>query len=153
GKTRQIQRFVDPARARLAAQPPRVMEPTVSDPVPRAGVAGSGMLGRTAVDIAAAVRAGRIGATDVARAHLDYLAVVEPRLQASTRVLRRAALQDAARTDAHPDRNSLPLAGVPVAVTDVVDVVGYPASHGSRALPARPASADDPLVTALREAG
>ena len=111
------------------------------------------MLGGTARDIAQAVQAGYVTATAVARAHLDHLAAVEPRLQAYSRVLRTEALTDAARTDAHADRASLPLAGVPVAVKDIVDVAGQPAMHGSRALPERPAVEDDPLVAALRQAG
>lgn len=121
--------------------------------VPGSGMLGAGMLGRTARDIAEAVRTGRCSAATVARAHLDHLAAVEPRLRAYVRVLHADALADAARTDAHPDRASLPLAGVPVAVKDIVDVVGHPTRHGSAALPGGAAAADDPLVAALREAG
>lgn len=121
----------------------------VPDPTPPA----TAMLGRTARDIAAAVQAGYVTATAVARAHLDHLDAVEPRLQAYTRVLHQEALADAARTDSRPDRAELPLAGVPVAVKDIVDVAGHPAAHGSRALPARTATRDHPLVAALRTAG
>lgn len=133
----------------------RAMEPMVSDPSSGPQVPGTaaGMLGRTARDIAEAVCAGHLSATEVAQAHLDHLVGVEPRLQAYVRVLHREALQDAARTDAHTDRATLPLAGVPVAVKDVLDVVGHPTRHGSRALPAPTATRDDPLVAALRSAG
>ncbi|MTV24042.1 amidase [Nitriliruptoraceae bacterium ZYF776] len=110
-------------------------------------------VGRTAHEIAGAVREGRVAAVEVVRAHLAHLAEVEHRLGAYVTVLRREALEDAARVDRHPDRGSLPLAGVPVAVKDVVDVAGHATNHGSRALPGRIARADDPTVAALRAAG
>src|SRR5438067_12516408 len=55
--------------------------------------------------------------------------------------------------DADPSRRNGPLAGVPVAVKDNVDVAGLPTRHGSAATPDRPAAADDELVRRLRAAG
>lgn len=110
-------------------------------------------VGRTARAIAAAVQAGEVSAVEVARAHLDHLERVEGRLGAYTVVLRDEALADAARTDGHPSRGSLPLAGVPVAVKDIVDVTGHPTLHGSDALPGRIAQEDHATVAALRAAG
>src|SRR5438445_9645403 len=55
--------------------------------------------------------------------------------------------------DADPLRGNGPLAGVPVAVKDNVDVAGLPTRHGSAATPDRPAGADDELVRRLRTAG
>src|SRR5438445_11031079 len=55
--------------------------------------------------------------------------------------------------DADPSRRNGPLAGVPVAVKDNVDVAGLPTRHGSAATPDRPAGADDELVRRLRAAG
>lgn len=110
-------------------------------------------VGRPATDLAAAVRAGEVTAVEVARAHLDHLAAVEHRLGAFVAVRRRAALEDAEAVDAHPDRSSLPLAGVPVAVQDVVDVKGEPTRYGSRAVSADAASAADELVVRLQDAG
>src|SRR2546421_11311917 len=55
--------------------------------------------------------------------------------------------------DADPSRRNGPLAGVPVAVKDNVDVAGLPTRHGSAATPDRPAAAGDALVRRLRTAG
>ena len=51
------------------------------------------------------------------------------------------------------DRDDLPLAAVPVAVKDNIDVQGAPTRHGSAASFAGPAHADDELVARLRRAG
>lgn len=110
-------------------------------------------VGRPATDLAAAVRAGEISAVEVTRAHLEHLADVEHRLGAFVSVRRRAALEEAEAVDAHPDRATLPLAGVPVAVKDTVDVAGEPTRYGSRAVPAHAAEKDHDLVARLREAG
>jgi amidase len=53
----------------------------------------------------------------------------------------------------HPDLANLPLAGVPVAIKDNVDVAGHPTRHGSGATSADPVAADDLLVRRLKEAG
>ena len=111
------------------------------------------LVGRTATDLAARVRAGEVSAVEVTRAHLDHLAAVEHRLGAFVSVRRRAALEDAEALDSRPDRGSLPLVGVPVAVKDVVDIAGEPTRYGSRALVASPAEKDDDVVTRLKEAG
>jgi amidase len=110
-------------------------------------------VGRPASELAAAVRARELDATEVVREHLDQLAEVEHRLGAFVSTRRRGALDDAAAVDAAPDRGDLPLAGVPVAVEDVVDVAGETTRHGSRATSAIPADHDDPVVANLRAAG
>ncbi len=111
------------------------------------------LVGRPATEIAAAVRDGRVRAVEVVRAHLDHLAEVEHRLGAFVTVRRRAALDEAEAVDARDDRDRLPLAGVPVAVKDVVDIVGEPTRHGSLATSEELVSTDDEVVRRLREAG
>ncbi|MFW5934080.1 MAG: amidase, partial [Actinomycetota bacterium] len=111
------------------------------------------LVGRTAIDLAAAVRAGHATATEVVQAHLDHLAAVEHRLGAFVATREGAALEHAAAIDADDDRRDLPLAGVPIAIKDVIDVAGLPTRHGSRATSAEPAIADDPLVSRLQQAG
>jgi amidase len=113
----------------------------------------SGYVGRPATELARAVREGRVSAVELARVHLDQLVHVEHRLGAFVSVRRAAAIEDAEAVDAHPDRDQLPLAGVPVAIKDIVDIAGEPTRHGSRATSSAPATADHPLVARLREAG
>jgi amidase len=110
-------------------------------------------VGRPATEIAEQVRAGRWTAVDVVRAHLAQIDAVDPRIGAFRVVLRDSALAEAAAVDASPDRASLPLAGVPVAVKDNVGVAGQVATFGSRASAPAPARADHPVVARLRAAG
>jgi amidase len=117
------------------------------------GAEPTGYVGRPATELARAVREGRISAVELANAHLDQLAQVEHRLGAFVSVRRTAAIADAAAVDARPDRHQLPLAGVPVAIKDIVDIAGEPTRHGSRATSSAPATTDHPLVARLREAG
>jgi amidase len=61
--------------------------------------------------------------------------------------------RDEARAEAASVDPSLPLAGVPVAVKDNVNVAGLPTRHGSAATSDRAADQDDELVRRLRAAG
>ncbi len=111
------------------------------------------LVGRSATDLARAVQDGEVTAVAVARAHLDHLAGVEHRLGAFVSVRRRGALEDAEAIDARDDRAELPLAGVPIAIKDVVDVAGEPTRHGSLATSDEPATEDHEVVRRLRDAG
>lgn len=111
------------------------------------------LVGRPATDLARAVGQGEVTAVEVVRAHLDHLAAVEHRLGAFVAVRRDAALVDAEELDARADRDELPLAGVPVAITDVVDVAGEPTRYGSSATSTEPATVDAEVVARLRSAG
>lgn len=110
-------------------------------------------VGRTATELAEAVSTGASSARSVVQAHLDHLAEVEHRLGAFVTIRAQAALEEADAVDRHPDRGRLRLAGVPVAVKDVIDVAGEPTRHGSLATSQEPANADHELVARLREAG
>ncbi|SEO41940.1 amidase [Trujillonella endophytica] len=114
---------------------------------------GSGLVGLPATELAARVRAGEVSAVEVVRAHLAHLEAVEPRIGAFRVVRRAAALAEAAAVDASPDRASLPLAGVPVAVKDNVAVAGEVATDGSSAGRPIRATADSVVVARLRAAG
>jgi amidase len=110
-------------------------------------------VGRPATELAAAVQQGKVSAVEVARAHLDQLAAVEHRLGAFVSVRQREAMAEAEALDARTDLDQLPLAGVPVAVKDIVDVAGEPTRQGSLATSPEPAATDDLLVDRLRAAG
>ncbi len=111
------------------------------------------LVGRSAVELAGRVASGEVNARTVVEAHLARLRVVDRRLGAFVSTRAEAALAEADAVDTHPDRTSLPLAGVPVAVLDVIDVAGLATRHGSLATSAVEASEDDLLVTRLRAAG
>jgi amidase len=111
------------------------------------------LVGRTAVELAHAVRDGELRAVEVVRAHLDHLARVEHRLGAFVATRRRAALEEAEELDGRQDRAELPLAGVPVAIKDAMDVAGETTRFGSLATSSEPARSDDPVVARLRAAG
>ena len=113
----------------------------------------TGWDGRTATEIAAAVRAGEVTAGEVVTAHLDRIARQNAELCAFVRVRAAEAAVEAAEVDARADRAELALAGVPVAVKDTVPVTGEPMRIGSAALPGTPQDADHPVVARLRAAG
>jgi aspartyl-tRNA(Asn)/glutamyl-tRNA(Gln) amidotransferase subunit A len=89
-----------------------------------------------AAEIARRVAARQHSAEEVTRAHLDRLAAVEPRVDAFLQVLADRALAKARGLDAAlaSGRPAPPLAGVPLAVKDVLDMEGLPTTCGSRIL-------------------
>lgn len=109
---------------------------------------------RTATEIAAAVRSGKVTATRLASRTLDALAA-DPHV-AVTRVMAERALIEASAVDA---RRALgadpgPLAGVPYVVKDLFDVAGLPTTAGSAARAKGPAAAADAeAVRRLQAAG
>ena len=114
------------------------------------------MDGLTALDaagIAERVHDGWTSAVDVARAHLDRIVELDDDVGAFAVVDPRRVLAEAGAVDTRADRFALPLAGVPVAVEDRIDVAGHPTRHGSAATPDEPARRDDALVKRLRAAG
>jgi amidase len=112
-----------------------------------------GYVGETAVAIAAAVRAGRVSPTEVLEEHLERIDALDGRLGAF-RLLRTAEVRAEARAlESRGDLGGLPLAGVPVAIKDNIDLAGAPTRNGSAATSPEPAAADDELVRRLRQAG
>lgn len=111
------------------------------------------LVGQTAITLSEQVRAGRVGARQVVEEHLDHLEAVDGKLGAFVLVRREAALREAEAVDLREDRFALPLAGVPVAIKDVVDVAGEPTRHGSRATSPEPARRDHEVVKLLKQAG
>jgi Asp-tRNA(Asn)/Glu-tRNA(Gln) amidotransferase A subunit family amidase len=108
-----------------------------------------------AVTLANRVRTGDLSPADVTRAHLDRIDQRDDDLGAYVTVTRQRALDTAAdRAAAVADgEDPGPLAGVPMAVKDIVDVAGVPTSQGTSLLADSVADDDDPAVARLREAG
>src|SRR6266508_3734487 len=107
---------------------------------------------QTAVEIAAAVRAGDLDPVQVTQDALDRIATADGDVGAFRRVREVEALAEAAEVAARPDLASLPLAGVPVAVKDVTEATGEFASWGSLAGPSSPFTEDGEIVRRLRAA-
>ena len=105
------------------------------------------MTWRSAAEIAADVRSGRVSAATTIAAALERIAQL-PALNAFTDMVADRAM---ARAKAGP---SGPLAGVPFAVKNLFDVAGLPTRAGSAINRERPAAAADAtLVTRMEAAG
>ncbi|MBS2963384.1 amidase [Actinocrinis puniceicyclus] len=110
-------------------------------------------IGRSAQQIADAVRAGRAKPRDVALEHLERIERLNARLCAFRVIRREAALAEADALAARPDLAALPLAGVPIAIKDNVAVAGEQTRNGSAASAESVNAADHPIVARLRAAG
>lgn len=109
--------------------------------------------GRTAAEIAAAVREKRVTPREVVAEHLARIEALDGRVGAFRVVRARAALAEADEVGARADLAELPLAGVPVAIKDNLAVRGEATRNGSAATPDTPADADHVTVARLRAAG
>jgi aspartyl-tRNA(Asn)/glutamyl-tRNA(Gln) amidotransferase subunit A len=105
-------------------------------------------------DVAASVRRRSVSAVEIVGDALGRIRRLDPALNAFTVVLEGDALAAARQVDAALDRGKAagPLAGVPVAVKDIIDVAGVPTACGSTILKDQ-AAHDAPVVASLRAAG
>lgn len=88
-----------------------------------------------AIEIAKSVRDGSRSAADVIEEHLSIIEKRDPSIDAFQLVLAERAAKRARDVDAAVARGEdLPLAGVPLAVKDVLNVAGYPTTCGSKIL-------------------
>jgi amidase len=110
-------------------------------------------VGRTAAEIAAAVREKRATPREVVAEHLARIEKLDGRIGAFRVVRAEAALAEADEVGSRGDLGELPLAGVPVAVKDNLAVRGETNRVGSAATADTPAEADHEVVARLRAAG
>ncbi|KAB1139882.1 Asp-tRNA(Asn)/Glu-tRNA(Gln) amidotransferase subunit GatA [Micromonospora sp. DT46] len=115
----------------------------------------SDLIRLTATEIAGLVAAGEASAVEVTRAHLDRIAAVDDRVNAFLHVDSEGALAAAAEVDARRAAGEElgPLAGVPVAVKDVLTTKGVPTTVGSKILEGWRPPYDSTIVQRLRAAG
>jgi aspartyl-tRNA(Asn)/glutamyl-tRNA(Gln) amidotransferase subunit A len=118
-------------------------------------VADTSLVRRSADDLAQSLAAGEVSAVEVTQAHLDRIAAVDEAVHAFLHVDTEGALAAAADVDARrADGQALgPLAGVPIAVKDVMTTLDMPTTCGSRILEGWQPPYDATLVTRLRQAG
>ena len=117
--------------------------------------AGSDLTRLTAAQTAAAVAAGEISAVETTRAHLDRITAVDERVHAFLHVDTGGALAAAEAVDARRAAGETMgrLAGVPLALKDVIATRGLPTTCGSRILQGWVPPYDATVVRRLRDAG
>jgi aspartyl-tRNA(Asn)/glutamyl-tRNA(Gln) amidotransferase subunit A len=110
---------------------------------------------RSAEELGRLVATGDVSAEEVTRAHLERIAAVEPKVHAFLHVDEDGAIAAARAVDARRAAGEPlgPLAGVPVAVKDVLTTRGIPTTCASRILEGWVPPYDATVVTRLREAG
>jgi aspartyl-tRNA(Asn)/glutamyl-tRNA(Gln) amidotransferase subunit A len=109
----------------------------------------------SAAALAEKLRAGEVSSVEVTQAHLDRIAAVDGAVHAYLHVNAQDALSAARAVD---DKRAAgeelhPLAGVPIAVKDVVVTRGMPSTAGSKILEGWIPPYDATLVEKIREAG
>ncbi|MEJ3749312.1 Asp-tRNA(Asn)/Glu-tRNA(Gln) amidotransferase subunit GatA [Actinomycetes bacterium KLBMP 9797] len=109
----------------------------------------------TAKEVAGVIARGDASAAEVAQAHLDRIAAVDDRVHAFLHVDEEGALAAATEVDERRAAGEPlgPLAGVPVAVKDIVTTRGVPTTAGSKILEGWRPPYDATIVTRMREAG
>ena len=109
----------------------------------------------TAAELADALASGETSAGEVTDAHLDRIGEVDGAVHAFLHVDADGAREAAARIDARraSGEDLPPLAGVPIAVKDLVTTIGLPTTCGSRILEGWVPPYDATIVTRLRAAG
>jgi aspartyl-tRNA(Asn)/glutamyl-tRNA(Gln) amidotransferase subunit A len=109
----------------------------------------------TAAELGRAIAAGEVSAVEATQAHLDRIAAVDPSVHAFLHIDADGALRAAETVDAARAAGETlgPLAGVPVAVKDVMTTRGLPTTCGSRILEGWRPPYDATVVTRMRAAG
>lgn len=107
----------------------------------------------TATQIAAAVREGSLRPEQIVEAALQRIRTGDPRVNAFAVVRADAARAEARALAERSDVDTLPLAGVPIAIKNNIDVAGEVTRSGRNVADDQPAAADHPIVARLRAAG
>jgi amidase len=110
----------------------------------------SELLLRPAVELAALIRSGELGARELVQASLDRIEALQPRVNAFTHIAHESALATAATIGPGDPR---PFAGVPIAIKDNRAVAGMPITMCSDLFDGVISDADAFCVRRIREAG
>ena len=115
----------------------------------------AGLIELSAAATGAAIASGQVSAVEVTRAHLDRIASVDGQVRAFLHVDTDGALAAARSVDARRAAGEElgPLAGVPLAMKDVVVTEGLPTTSGSRILQGWLPPYDATVTRRIRDAG
>ena len=112
----------------------------------------------SAAEMAAKLRAGEITSVELTQAHLDRITEVDGQINAFLHVSAEEALATAAEVDAiraaggEEAENLHPLAGVPIAIKDLIVTKGQPTTAGSKMLQGWMSPYDATVITKIRAA-
>ncbi len=113
------------------------------------------MITQSAAAMSEALLKGEVTSTELTQAHLDRISDVDSSVKAFLHVDAEGALAQAARVDA--DRSSgrklHPLAGIPLALKDVLTQNGIPTTAGSKILQGWKPQYDSTVVSKIKDAG
>ena len=112
----------------------------------------SDLTSMTGAELGAAIAAGETSAVEVTRAHLDRIGAVDDRVHAYLHVDAEGALAAARAVDS-ADGPKGPLAGVPLALKDVIVTRGVPTTVGSKILEGWVPPYDATVTERLKAAG
>ncbi|MEO9139306.1 MAG: Asp-tRNA(Asn)/Glu-tRNA(Gln) amidotransferase subunit GatA [Jatrophihabitans sp.] len=115
----------------------------------------SELLNKTAAELAELIASGQVAAVEVTRAHLERITDSDAAVHAFLHVDAEGALHAATAVDERRASGALlgPLAGVPLAMKDVVVTQGLPTTAGSRILEGWVPPYDATISTRIKNAG
>ncbi|MER6002082.1 Asp-tRNA(Asn)/Glu-tRNA(Gln) amidotransferase subunit GatA [Nonomuraea angiospora] len=113
------------------------------------------LIRKTAAELGSMIAGGEVSAVEVAEAHLDRMAEVEPKVQAFLHIDRETTLEQARAVDARLRAGEKlgPLAGVPIAHKDIFATRDMPTTAASKILEGWRPPYDATVTARLREAG
>jgi amidase len=111
-----------------------------------------------AVELAAAIRRMEVSPVEVAESYLDRIDELDPRLNAFCHrddddVRKVASAAADAVVQAASTEDLPPFQGVPLPIKDLLDVAGWPTTHGSAGASQARAALSDPVVQRFLDAG
>jgi len=113
------------------------------------------MIFKNAADMAQALAAKEVSSVELTQAHLDRIAAVDGDVKAFLHVDQEGALAQAAAVDANraSGKEMSSLAGIPLALKDVLAQKGIPTTAGSKILEGWKPPYDSTVVSKLKDAG
>jgi len=113
------------------------------------------MINKTAAEMSSALASGEVTSVALTKQHLDRIADVDKKVKAFLHVDNESALAQAASVDADRAAGKAlgPLAGVPLALKDVLAQEGVPTTAGSKILQGWKPPYDSTVVAKLKAAG